>query len=209
MDRYSGSISYVTHHRVAKPDSTTTPLRIVTNSSLKNRNANLSPKDCMSEGPNALSSLLEVLLVFRMLEVALVYDMSKAYQSISTRLVLELVKKLAAELGTGIDTEACQQNQNHTYVDDGAGGGSQDQVERFRGRLVDGTYDGTLARILRLVNLHLKVMGASGDTDSGSLALLGETKCLDMCGNRQLTSLSSKLQLIFLLRSAYRLRREF
>ena len=136
-----------------------------------------------------------------MVEVALVYKMSKAYHSISTGLVLELVKKLAAELGTGIDTEACQQNQNHTYVDDGAGGGSQDQVERFRGRLVDGTYDGTLARILRLVNLHLKVMVASGDTDSGSLALLGETKCLDMCGNRQLTSLSSKLQLIFLLRS--------
>ena len=64
--------------------------------------------------------------------------MSKVYHSISTGLVLELVKKLAAELGTGIDTEACQQIQNHTYVDDGAGGGSQDQVERFHGRLVMG-----------------------------------------------------------------------
>ena len=66
------------------PDSTTTPLLIVTNSSLKNRNANISPNDCMSEGPNALSSLLEVLLGLRIVEVTLVYDMSKAYQSIST-----------------------------------------------------------------------------------------------------------------------------
>ena len=85
-----------------------------------------------------------------MVEVALVYDMSTAYQSISTGeveryvrrivwrwgdsnkdweiygydvvtfgdqvagLVLELVKKLAAGLGTDLDIEACQQIQNHT-----------------------------------------------------------------------------------------------
>ena len=84
MDAYQGPVSYVTHHGVAKPGSTTTPLRIVTNSSLKNRNAGLSPNDCMQEGPNSLGSLLEMLLGFCMYEVALVYDMSKAYQSIST-----------------------------------------------------------------------------------------------------------------------------
>ena len=38
----------------------------------------------MQEGPNALSSLLQVLIGFRMYEVALVYDMTKAYQSIGT-----------------------------------------------------------------------------------------------------------------------------
>ena len=90
---------------------------------------------CMSEGPNALSSLLEVLIEFRMNEVALIYDLTKAYQSIPTRelerhvrrivwrwgntvadwelygydvvtfgdqaagLILELVKKLAADMG--------------------------------------------------------------------------------------------------------------
>ena len=66
IDTYKGPVSYVTHHGVAKPDSTTTPLRIVTNSSLRNRNAGLSPNDCMQEGPNSLASLLEVLLGFKM-----------------------------------------------------------------------------------------------------------------------------------------------
>ena len=60
MKNYTGPVSYVAHHGVHKPDSATTPLRVVTNTSLKNRNANLSPNDCMQEGPNALSSLLEV-----------------------------------------------------------------------------------------------------------------------------------------------------
>ena len=46
-------------------------------------------------------------------------------------LVLELVKKLAADLGTGIDSEASEQIRCRTYVDDGAGGGSRLQVERF------------------------------------------------------------------------------
>ena len=48
----------------------------------------------MQEGPNALASLLEVLIGFRMYEVALVYDMSKAYQSISTGLVERHVRRI-------------------------------------------------------------------------------------------------------------------
>ena len=56
----------------------------------------------------------------------------------------------------------------------GVGGGTREQVERFRGELVDGFYNGTLARILALVGLKLKVMIASGDTDEERLALMGE-----------------------------------
>ena len=210
LQNYSGPVSYVAHHGVHKPDSTTTPLRVVTNTSLKNVKAGLSPNECMQEGPNALASLLEVLLGFRMYEVALVYDMTKAYQSIATGevekncrrivwrwgdtsavwqvlaynvvtfgdqiagLILELVKKLAADLGMEIDSDACHQIRNKTYVDDGAGGGTREQVERFRGELVDGFYNGTLARILALVGLKLKVMVASGDKDKEKLALMGE-----------------------------------
>ena len=85
-----------------------------------------------------------------------------------------MVKKLAAELGMEIDEEACHQIRRKTYVDDGAGGGSREQVERFRGRLKDGFYDGTLARILALVGLKLKVMIASGDSDQEQIALMGE-----------------------------------
>ena len=200
----------MSHHAVMKLDSTTTPLRIVTNTSLKNQGAGVSPNECMQEGPNALASLLEVLIGFRMYEVALVYDMSKAYQSISTGLVerhvrrivwrwcdpskpweslaynvvtfgdqiaglvLELVKGLAAQLGESIDPDACHQIRARTYVDDGAGGGTREAVERFRGECVDGRYNGTLAQILALVDLHLKVMVASGDSDPEKLALLGD-----------------------------------
>ena len=210
LQEYDGPISYVAHHDVHKPDSTTTPLRVVTNTSLRNVNAGLSPNECMEDGPNALSSLLEVLIGFRMSEVGLVYDMTKAYQSINTRdvekhvrrivwrwgdvnspweilaynvvtfgdkiagLVLELVKKLAADHGSEIDPEACHQISHRTYVDDGAGGGSRSQVERFRGELIDGLYNGTLPQILNLVGLSLKVMIASGDSDAERLALLGD-----------------------------------
>ena len=182
----------------------------MTNTSLKNVNAGLSPNECMDEGPNSLASLLEVIIGFRMCEVALTYDMTKAYQSIATGiterhvriiiwrwcdvtkpweilaydvvtfgdqiagLVLELVKGLAADLGQGIDSEACHQVRRKTYVDDGAGGGSRAQVERFRGQLVDGRFNGTLPSILSLVGLELKVMIASGDTDEDLIALMGE-----------------------------------
>ena len=36
---------------------------------------------------------------------------------------------------------------------------------RFRGKLIDGEYDGTVERILGLVGLNLKVLVASGDSD--------------------------------------------
>ena len=89
-------------------------------------------------------------------------------------LVLELVKRLAAQLGQSIDTEACHQIRAKTYMDDGAGGGTREQVERFRGKLVNNQYDGTLPQILGLVGLNLKVMVASGDNDPEVLALMGE-----------------------------------
>ena len=79
LDDYSGPVSFVTHHPVMKPGSASTPLRIVTNTSFVNEHAKLSPNNCMQEGPNALASLLEVIIGFRMNEVALVYDLTKAY----------------------------------------------------------------------------------------------------------------------------------
>ena len=209
ISSYEGPVSYVAHHDVHKPDSTTTPLRVVTNTSLKNINSGLSPNQCMQEGPNALSSLLEVLLGFRMYEVGLVYDMTKAYQSIGTGavernvrrivwrwgdvnapweilaydvvtfgdqiagLVLELAKRFAADLGKDIDSEACRQISEKTYVDDGVGGGSKAQVDRYRGVKVNGVYNGTIPQILGLVGLKLKVMIASGDTDEESLKIYG------------------------------------
>ena len=85
-----------------------------------------------------------------------------------------MVKRLAAELGREIDEDPCNQIKNRTYVDDGAGGGSWDQVNRYRGEFVDGEYTGTIPKILSLVGLKLKVMVASGDRDEDSIKLLGD-----------------------------------
>ena len=51
IDNYTGPVSYVTHLPVHKPDSTSTPLRIVTNTSFVNENSGKSPNNCMMEGP--------------------------------------------------------------------------------------------------------------------------------------------------------------
>ena len=85
---YRGPVSYVSHFPVYK-DSKTTPIRVATNSSLKNRSCGLSPNDCMGDPPNALSSLITVFLRWRTYEVALNLDLTKAYQSIRTPGLLE------------------------------------------------------------------------------------------------------------------------
>ena len=62
MDEWKGPINYISHHGVEKL-SVTTPLRIVTNSSLKNGSTSLN--GCMIAGPNSLNSMLNIGLRFR------------------------------------------------------------------------------------------------------------------------------------------------
>ena len=81
---YEGPVHYITHSPVLKPSSRSTKVRIVANSALKNSHTGLSFNDCMESGPNALTSLLDVLLKWRSVEVALMYDLSKAYQTLVT-----------------------------------------------------------------------------------------------------------------------------
>ena len=76
-------MSYISHHPVYK-ESLSTPVRMVTNSSLKNKTCGFSPNQCMGKPPNALSSLLTVFLQWRTFLVALVLDLTKAYQSVRT-----------------------------------------------------------------------------------------------------------------------------
>ena len=84
LEDYPGPVHYITHFPVLKPTSVSTKIRIVANSALKNCHTGLSFNDCMEPGPNALTLLLDVLLKWRTVEVALMYDLSKAYQSLVT-----------------------------------------------------------------------------------------------------------------------------
>ena len=75
---------YITHFPVVNLGSRTTKVRIVSNSAMKNTHTKLSFNDCVHEAPNAINGLLDVLLRWRSMEVTLMLDLSKAYQSIAT-----------------------------------------------------------------------------------------------------------------------------
>ena len=85
MLAYTGPINYITHHEVYKPGSLSTPVRLVSNSSFRNGSTNLN--DVTVKGPNTLADLFNNLFKFRSYQVALVFDIIKAYNSIKTGMV--------------------------------------------------------------------------------------------------------------------------
>ena len=68
LENWRGLINYVSHHGVEKPKSSTTPLRIVANSSLDSNWSGNSYNSCLVKGPNAVTPHLEVLCTWRVLE---------------------------------------------------------------------------------------------------------------------------------------------
>ena len=81
---YQGAKFYIAHHAVMKPDSKSTPCRIVFNSSAKFNG--LSLNDCLAKGPSLLNPLLGILLRFRKDNVAFIGDIAKMYHSIDITL---------------------------------------------------------------------------------------------------------------------------
>ena len=79
---YNGPVFYISHHEVFKPDSSTTPIRLVINSSLKYSGVGLN--DILMKGPNALNDLFGIQLRFRTYAYALVGDLQKMYHTIFT-----------------------------------------------------------------------------------------------------------------------------
>ena len=80
LDSYGGPTFYLAHHAVLKPESKSTPCRIVFDSKAQFRG--LSLNDCLAKGPSLLNSLLGVLLRFREDVFAFIGDVSKMYHSI-------------------------------------------------------------------------------------------------------------------------------
>ena len=64
--------------------STSTKVRIVSDSALRNNVTGLSFNDLIKPVPNALADILAVCLAWRGYPVAVMYDLTKAYQSIKT-----------------------------------------------------------------------------------------------------------------------------
>ena len=81
---YVGPKFYLSHHAVLKPESKSTPCRIVFNSSAKYMG--LSLNECLAKGPSLLNVLLGVLLRFRHHRFGFIGDISKMYHSIDITL---------------------------------------------------------------------------------------------------------------------------
>ena len=80
---YDGPLNYVDHHGVLS-ESNTTPYRLVVNSSLDNNNSGVSLNDCLPKGPKSIRSLFQCIITFRSYTFVVVFDLSKAYQSMFT-----------------------------------------------------------------------------------------------------------------------------
>ena len=82
LDSHVGPFFYVTHLIVVNPKSTSTPVRMVFNSSLKCQNG-LSLNDCLAKGPDAyMNKLLGVLLRWREYKSAFIGDISKMFHAV-------------------------------------------------------------------------------------------------------------------------------
>ncbi|XP_062605795.1 uncharacterized protein LOC134267606 [Saccostrea cucullata] len=80
MQTYEGPIHYIPHHEVLKPNSKTTPVRIVFDSSSSYMGHVLN--DYWAKGPNVLNDLLGVIIRFRQRKIAIAGDITKMYNAI-------------------------------------------------------------------------------------------------------------------------------
>ena len=88
---YSGPSFYISHHAVIKPESKSTPCRIVFNTSANYHGHTLN--DYYAKGPDMLNNLLAVLLRFRENHVAYVGDVSKMFHSIAIPKIDQMTHK--------------------------------------------------------------------------------------------------------------------
>ena len=98
LDLWDGPKHYVSLQHVIKEDSVTTPLRIVTNSSLSDRKG-LSLNSILMKGHDTLSDQWAVLNKWRSYEVALCSDVTKAYYSLRTGELEKHVRRVVWRYG--------------------------------------------------------------------------------------------------------------
>ena len=80
LEEYRGLIHYIHHHKVLKPDSESTPCRIVFSSSAKFQGHTVN--EYWAKGPDLLNNLLDVLIRFRENQIAISGDIRKMYHAV-------------------------------------------------------------------------------------------------------------------------------
>ena len=76
------TIHYIRHHDVWKRDADTTKLKLVYDASAKERKRDRSLNECLHKGPPLTSLPFDVLMRFKMLPIALVGDVQKAFHQV-------------------------------------------------------------------------------------------------------------------------------
>ena len=107
LKTYNGPVHYVSHHEVLRPESKSTPLQIVFNSSAVYKGHKLN--DYWMKGPDLLNDLFGVLLRFHEGQAAVLGDISKMYHRI---LIPEVDQQVHRFLWRNLDTE----REPDTYV---------------------------------------------------------------------------------------------
>ena len=100
LNQYNGLVHYVSHHEVLRPESKSTPLRIVLNSSAVYQGHKLN--DYCMKGPDLLNDLFGVLLRFRESRTAVLGDISKMYHRI---LIPEVDQQVHRFIWRNLETE--------------------------------------------------------------------------------------------------------
>ena len=95
---WRGPTHYVSWQCVEAPDNPTTPLRFVTNSSLRSRSG-ISLNDILHPGPVMINDAFKVLVLFRNHFRAMAGDISKAFWKISCNLVESHVRRIVWRWG--------------------------------------------------------------------------------------------------------------
>ena len=204
---WEGPVHYVSYFPVINPDSSSTRVRIVSNSAMKNSHTGYSFNDTTDAVPNTLNDLYDVLIKWRCHEVCVMYDLSKAYQSIVTgplekhlrRIVfrepggawevwaynrvtfgddpaacaLELCKARCAQDAIHIDRQVATQLVDSSYVDDVAGGGTEEEVKRMVGDKTAAGYTGTIPQVLKQGGFKAKALVVGGKCDAEEKDALG------------------------------------
>ena len=81
LKNYKGPTHYISHHEVLKPDSKSTPGRIVFNRSA--RYMGHMPNDYCDKGPHLLNDLLGVLIRFKENNIVMIGDIKNMYHTYS------------------------------------------------------------------------------------------------------------------------------
>ena len=98
MEFWKGAVDYVSLQHVIKNESATTPLRIVTNSSLSDRRG-VSVNSILMKGPNTLSNTWEILNRWRIYEIAMWSDVTEAYYTLHIGEVEKHVRRVVWRYG--------------------------------------------------------------------------------------------------------------